>query len=253
MTLATRWSHDKNQWQQKITRFPYKYVNHHWYRIMWENSEYWTEPSMKFIQIDFLNNEIPDYPNSNKGSDSGKETTTEEQEAITQDIVNSSSKSNKRTLSPPTQKETEPMYHTPTIPINNTMNQLNLNITQPTNFTQAPPLILHSATATIASQMAMAGPSQRSGGRGGGGGGGGNFRGRGRGGEGEGEGGGRGSGGQPAAVAVAAAPNPPRNGLKEVPPTIFQGDIKHFDTFKQEWCLYQAANMNHNDITVPYN
>jgi hypothetical protein len=26
-----------------------------------------------------------------------------------------------------------------------------------------------------------------------------------------------------------------------------------FDTFKQEWQLYWAANVNHDDITVPYN
>jgi hypothetical protein len=26
-----------------------------------------------------------------------------------------------------------------------------------------------------------------------------------------------------------------------------------FDTFKQEWQLYQAANVNHDDITIPYN
>jgi hypothetical protein len=26
-----------------------------------------------------------------------------------------------------------------------------------------------------------------------------------------------------------------------------------FDMFKQEWQLYQAANVNHDDITVPYN
>jgi hypothetical protein len=26
-----------------------------------------------------------------------------------------------------------------------------------------------------------------------------------------------------------------------------------FNTFKQEWQLYRAANVNHNDITIPYN
>jgi single-strand DNA-binding protein len=77
----------------------------------------------------------------------------------------------------------------------------------------------------MASQTAMAGPSQRSG-RGGGGGG-----------FGEGGGGGGGGGGRGQAAA-AAAPNPPRNGLKGVPPIIFQGDTKMFDTFKQEWHLY---------------
>jgi hypothetical protein len=78
---------------------------------------------MKFTQFNFLNNEIPDYLDSNKGSDSGEETTTEEQEAaeMMQDIVDSSSESNRRIPSPPTQKEAEPMYHTPTTPINDTM------------------------------------------------------------------------------------------------------------------------------------
>jgi uncharacterized membrane protein YgcG len=162
---------------------------------------------MKFIQIDFLNNKILDYPDFNEDSNSGEETTTEEQEATetTQDIVDSSSESNKRTPLPPTQKEAEPMYHTPTTPIDNAMSQLNLNITQPTKFTQAPPLILCSATATMASQMAIARPSQSGSGGGGGGGdrGGGNFRGGGGGSGGGGSGGG--GGGQPAA---AAAPNP---------------------------------------------
>jgi hypothetical protein len=35
---------------------------------------------MKFTQINFLNNDIPDYPDSNNDSDSGEETTTEEPE-----------------------------------------------------------------------------------------------------------------------------------------------------------------------------
>jgi hypothetical protein len=39
---------------------------------------------MKFTQFDFLNNKIPDYPDSEEGSNSGEDTTTEESEtAIT--------------------------------------------------------------------------------------------------------------------------------------------------------------------------
>jgi hypothetical protein len=51
---------------------------------------------MKFTQINFLNNEIPDYPDSDNNSDTGEETTTEEPEAaeMTQDVVDSSSESN---------------------------------------------------------------------------------------------------------------------------------------------------------------
>jgi Retrotransposon gag protein len=197
---------------------------------------------MKFTQIDFLNNDIPDYPDSDNDSNSGEETTTKEQEVTetTQDIADSSSESNRRTPSPPTQKEVEPEYLAPTTPIDDAMSQLNLNLTQPTNITQVPPLILQSAMATMASQTATARPSQRSGGDGGGGGGGG-----GRG------GGGGGGGGQQAAAPLA--PNPPRNSLKGVPPTIFRGDTKMFDTFKQEWRLYRAANINHDDITILYN
>jgi hypothetical protein len=48
-------------------------------------------------------------------------------------------------------------------------------------------------------------------------------------------------------------PIPLEMGSKGVPPSIFQGDTKLFDTFKQEWRLYRAANINHGDITVPYN
>jgi hypothetical protein len=108
---------------------------------------------MKFTQINFLNNKILNYPDSDNDSDSGEETTTEEPEVAetTQDIVDSFSESNKRTPLPSTQKEAEPMYHTPTTPIDDAMSQLNLNITQPTNFTQAPPLILCLTTATMAS------------------------------------------------------------------------------------------------------
>jgi Retrotransposon gag protein/Zinc knuckle len=29
--------------------------------------------------------------------------------------------------------------------------------------------------------------------------------------------------------------------------------MKMFDTFKQEWHLYRAANVNHDDMTIPYN
>jgi Retrotransposon gag protein len=54
-------------------------------------------------------------------------------------------------------------------------------------------------------------------------------------------------------AAAPATPNPPRNGLKGVPPTIFWGDTKHYNTFKQEWRLYRAANVNLDDMTVPYN
>jgi hypothetical protein len=127
----------------------------------WENSEYWTEPGMKFTQIDFLNNNIPDYPDSDNDSNSREETTIEEQEVteMTQDIADSLSESNYRTPSPPTQKEAEPEYLAPTTPIDNAMSQLNLNLTQPTSITQAPPLILCSATATMASQTTTAGPS----------------------------------------------------------------------------------------------
>jgi hypothetical protein len=108
---------------------------------------------MKFTQIDFLNNNIPDYPDSDDDSNSGEETTMEEQEATetTQDIADSLSESNHRTPSPPTQKEAEPEYLAPTTPIDDTMSQLNLNLTQPANIIQAPPLILHSAMATMAS------------------------------------------------------------------------------------------------------
>jgi hypothetical protein len=62
------------------------------------------------MQINFLNNDILDYPNSDDNS--GEETTTEELEVaeMTQDIVDSSSESNRRTPSPPTQKEAEPEY-----------------------------------------------------------------------------------------------------------------------------------------------
>jgi hypothetical protein len=112
---------------------------------LWENLEYWTEPSIKFTQFDFLNNEILDYLDlENKDSNSKEDTTTEEHEMAetTQDIVDSSSESNKRTPLPPIQKEAEPIYHNPTTPIDDAMSQLNLNISQPTNFTQAPPLIL---------------------------------------------------------------------------------------------------------------
>jgi hypothetical protein len=51
---------------------------------------------MKFTQIDFLNNEIPDYPDSNNDSNNGEETTMEEPEIVemTQDMVDSSSESN---------------------------------------------------------------------------------------------------------------------------------------------------------------
>jgi hypothetical protein len=151
---------EKREPLRKRTQFPCKFVNHRWYRIKWENSEYWTKPGMKFTQIDFLNNEIPDYPDSDDNSNSREETTTEEQEATetTQDVPDSSSESNRRTPSPPTQKEAEPTYLAPTSPIDDAMSQLNLNITQPASFTQAPPLILHSATATITSQMATVGP-----------------------------------------------------------------------------------------------
>jgi hypothetical protein len=144
---------EKREPPRKRTRFPYEFINHRWYRIKWENSEYWTEPGMKFTQIDFLNNDIPDYPDSDNNSDSGEETTTEEQEATetTQDIADSSSESNRRTLSPPTQKEAEPEYLAPTTPIDDAMSQLNLNLTQPTSITQAPPLILRLATATMTS------------------------------------------------------------------------------------------------------
>jgi hypothetical protein len=92
---------------------------------------------MKFTQIDFLNNNIPDYPNLDNDSDSGEETTTEEQEVTetTQDIADSSSESNHRTSSPPTQKEAEPEYLAPTTPIDDTISQLNLNLTQPTSIT----------------------------------------------------------------------------------------------------------------------
>jgi hypothetical protein len=182
---------------------------------------------MKFTQFNFLNNDILDYPKSKEDSDSGEDTTLGEYKAevMTQDVVNSSSESNKRTPSPPTQKEAKPMYHTPTTPIDDAMSQLNFNITQPANLTQAPPLILCSAMATMTSQTATVGPSQRGGGGEGGGGEGGfgGDGGDGRGGGGEGGGGG-GRGGQPVAAAAAAAavaPNPPRNGLKGVPPTIF--------------------------------
>jgi hypothetical protein len=131
------------------------------------------------------------------------------------------------------------------------MSHLNLNLTQPAPIIQAPPLILHLATATMAGQTATAGPSQRSGGGGEGGRGSGGFGGGGGGGGGGGRGGGGGGGGgQQAAAALA---NPPRNSLKGVPPTIFQGDTKMFNTFKQEWQLYQATNVNHDDITIPYN
>jgi hypothetical protein len=78
---------------------------------------------MKFTQIDFLNNEIPNYPNSDNDSNTGEETMTEEPEAaeMTQDVVNSSSESNHRTPSPSTQKETEPEYLAPTTPIDDAM------------------------------------------------------------------------------------------------------------------------------------
>jgi hypothetical protein len=78
---------------------------------------------MKFTQINFLNNKIPNYPDSDDDSDSGEETTTEEQEATetTQDIADSFSESNCRTPSPPTQKEAEPEYLAPTTPIDNAM------------------------------------------------------------------------------------------------------------------------------------
>jgi hypothetical protein len=112
------------------------------------------------------------------------------------------------------------MYHTPTMPIDDAMSQLNLNITQPANFTQVPPLILCLATATMTSQTAMVGPSQRGGGGEGSGGGSGGDNGGGKG------------GGQPAAAAALVAPNPLRNGLKGVPPTIFREDTKMFNTFK---------------------
>jgi hypothetical protein len=104
---------------------------------LWESSEYWTEPSIKFTQYDFLNNEIPDYPESREDSDSSEDTTTEEQETAvtTQDMANSSSESNKRTPSPPTQKEAKLVYHTPMTPIDEAMSQLNLSIAQPTAFT----------------------------------------------------------------------------------------------------------------------
>jgi hypothetical protein len=92
---------EKREPPRKRTRFPCEFINHRWYRIKWKNSEYWTEPRMKFTQIDFLNNEIPDYPDFNNDSDSGEETTTEEQEMAetTQDIVDSSNESNCRTPS----------------------------------------------------------------------------------------------------------------------------------------------------------
>jgi hypothetical protein len=78
---------------------------------------------MKFMQIDFLNNEISDYPNSDDDSDSGEETTTEEQETVetTQDVADSSSESHHRTPSPLTQKEMEPEYLAPTMPIDDAM------------------------------------------------------------------------------------------------------------------------------------
>jgi hypothetical protein len=220
---------EKREPPRKRNQFPYKFINHCWYKISWENSEYWTEPSMKFMQFDFLNNEILNYLDSEEGSDSREDTTIKEHKTIgmTQDMVDSFSESNKRTPSPPTQKEAEPMYHTPTMLINNAMSQLKLTITQPTNFTQAPPLILCLATATMASQMATARLSQR----GNSGSGGGGFRGD------RGGGGGGGGEGQPAvavAAAAAVAPNPLRNSLKGIPPTIFQGDTKMFDIFKQE-------------------
>jgi hypothetical protein len=68
---------EKREPPRKRIRFPCKFVNHWWYRILWENSEYWTKPSIKFTQIDFLNNKIPNYPDFDN-SDSGEETTTEE-------------------------------------------------------------------------------------------------------------------------------------------------------------------------------
>jgi hypothetical protein len=110
---------------------------------------------MKFTQIDFLNNDIPNYSDSDSDSDGQEETTMEEQEMaeITQDIAGSSSESNQGTQSPPTQKEAEPEYFAPVMPVDNAMSQLNLNLTQ------APPLILCSATATMASQTVTAGPS----------------------------------------------------------------------------------------------
>jgi hypothetical protein len=104
-------------------------------------------------------------------------------------------------------------------PIDEAMSQLNLSIAQPTAFTQVPPLILRLATVTIASQTVTAGPSQRS--RGGSGGRGGGFGGGGGSGGGGGGSGGGGGGGGRGQQAAAAAPNPPRNGLKGVPPTIF--------------------------------
>jgi hypothetical protein len=152
---------------------------------------------MKFTQINFLNNEIPDYPELDLNSESRGDTTPKpETMAMTQDVVDSSSESNKRTPSPLTQKEAKPIYHTLATPINNAMSQLNLNMTHKPDVSQPPLLILRSATATILSHTATMGPSQRSG-RGGGGGdgqGGGGGGGGGRGGDG-------GRGGQSAAVA----------------------------------------------------
>jgi hypothetical protein len=114
---------EKREPPRKRSRFPCEFINHRWYRIKWENFEYWTKPGMKFTQINFLNNNIPDYPNSDDDSDSGEETTTEEQETVetTQDIVDSFSKSNRRTLSPLTQKKAELEYLAPTTPIDNAM------------------------------------------------------------------------------------------------------------------------------------
>jgi hypothetical protein len=146
---------------RKRDRFPCKFIDHRWYKIQWENSEYWMEPSMKFTQYEFLNNEIPDYPDSDSGSEDEGETTPELEVPTTQDITDSSSDSNMGTRSPPTQKEAKPTLLTPTTPIDSAMSQLNLNISQP------PPLILQSATATMSSQTATAGPSMRGSGGGG--------------------------------------------------------------------------------------
>jgi hypothetical protein len=59
---------------------------------------------MNLTQINFLNNDIPDYPNFDSDSDSQEETSTEEQVTAetTQDIVGSFSKSNQGTRTPPT-------------------------------------------------------------------------------------------------------------------------------------------------------
>jgi hypothetical protein len=93
-----------------------KFINNRWYGIYWSNSEYWTNPTMKFSKYDYILNE-PALSPSLQPSEVSEDESEDEDGAMSpqQDSAgaNSSSEDNQTREPPPTQENEEPRMITP--------------------------------------------------------------------------------------------------------------------------------------------